>query len=180
MPERPEAEASGRIIRFQVPTNRQAYDSDLHKFRLQLGSSLKEMQAEAVAHPGSKTDILQTIVLAQQEFASIPDQSKRYFVILSDFIQEGADINFRADANMNTNAAADRFAVQMARDHINEFKSISVYLGLLKSREYGHLGRKRREAIMEFWIRYFRISGTEKSEVMFDGPGMLNHSMHLD
>src|SRR5205823_1994569 len=63
-----QAEASGRITRFQVPTNRQAYDSDLHKFRLGLGASLKEMQAKAVAHPGRKTDILGSVALAGQEF----------------------------------------------------------------------------------------------------------------
>ena|SRR5258708_2997110 len=39
------AEASGRIIRFEVPTNRQAYDSDLRSFRAKLRVSLEEMEA---------------------------------------------------------------------------------------------------------------------------------------
>src|SRR4051794_40719436 len=47
-----EVEASGKILRFEVPANRQAYDTDLRDFRVRLSSSLKAMQAKAVAHPG--------------------------------------------------------------------------------------------------------------------------------
>src|SRR5579864_1928438 len=46
-----QAEASGRIIRFEVPTERRAYDADLSDFRRKLGASLAEMQANASAHP---------------------------------------------------------------------------------------------------------------------------------
>src|SRR5690242_3325667 len=48
-----EAEASGRILRFEVPANRQAYDTDLRDFRSKLGSSLKEMGNRAIRHPGT-------------------------------------------------------------------------------------------------------------------------------
>src|SRR6478752_2207631 len=51
------AEASGNILRFEVPPNRQAYDTDLRTFRSKLNASLKEMQTNAMAHPGAKTDI---------------------------------------------------------------------------------------------------------------------------
>ena len=63
-----EAEAAGKILRFVVPANRQAYDTDLHEFRSKLDGSLKEMRTNAAVHPGSKTDILGTLRLAQQEF----------------------------------------------------------------------------------------------------------------
>src|SRR5437660_1535786 len=48
-----EAEASGRIIRFEMPMNRQAYDSDLRDFRVKLRSALQQMEARADAHPGA-------------------------------------------------------------------------------------------------------------------------------
>src|SRR5258708_29011710 len=47
-----QAEASGRIIRFEVPINRQAYDSDLRSFRTTLRASLEDMKTSAIDHPG--------------------------------------------------------------------------------------------------------------------------------
>src|SRR5262249_38068983 len=91
-----EAEASGRIIRFEVPANRQAYDSDLKAFRQKLKTSLATMEAEAIAHPGGKTDILGSVVLAGQEFEATPNQlAKEEIVILTDFIQEDGSLDFR-------------------------------------------------------------------------------------
>lgn len=43
-----QAEASGRILRFEVPPNRQAYDTDLRDFQVKLRYSLKEIQTSAV------------------------------------------------------------------------------------------------------------------------------------
>src|SRR5689334_17323282 len=53
-----DAETSGRIMRFEVPTNRHAYDSDLQEFHSKFKAILQSMKDGAVAHPGSKTDIL--------------------------------------------------------------------------------------------------------------------------
>src|SRR5882757_9481040 len=63
-----QAESSGRVIRFEVPTVRQAYDNDLRNFRNNLKRSLEEFKAAAMASPGSRTDILGAVALAQQEF----------------------------------------------------------------------------------------------------------------
>jgi hypothetical protein len=59
-----QAQEAGRILRFQVPTNRQAYDMDVRNFRSKLAAALAEMQVNATAHPGSKTDILGSVALA--------------------------------------------------------------------------------------------------------------------
>jgi len=83
-----EAEASGRILRFEVPANRQAYDTDLRNFRSKLDYSLKTMEANAIAHPGAKTDILGSITLAEQEFEAADSKSYKVLLILSDFIEE--------------------------------------------------------------------------------------------
>jgi hypothetical protein len=169
-----QAEASGRIIRFQVPTARQAYDSDLRAFRTKLKASLEEMEAAAVAHPGSKTDILGSVVLAGQEFqsSSDSDQSKRQLVILSDFIQEDRELNFDTDMRLRERVGAKKFAGQIAKANTVDFKRMPVYLGLLRSSTYAGIGRIRREAIREFWVEYFKTSGAQPRFVI-DGPGQI-------
>jgi hypothetical protein len=166
------AEASGRIIRFDVPTNRQAYDSDLQAFRQKLKTSLAALKTEAVVHPGTKTDILGSVALAEQEFASVNRESARLLLILSDFIQEDQEINFMKGSHTATVGAARGFATQITKGTSN-LKGIRVYMGLLRSTEYSAMGRSRREAIQEFWIRYFK-SCNGNARFLTDGPGLLN------
>jgi hypothetical protein len=167
-----EAEASGRILRFTLPNSRQAYDSDLRDFRARLQKALAEMEAAAIAHPGSKTDILGSIVLAEQEFQANSEQSKSLLLILSDFIQEDREIDFRKDKRLATVEAAQA----LAKDHLavshSSFTNVSVFLGLLKSREYAALDWRRRNAINGFWIQYL---GGAKIGPRFvaDGIGLL-------
>ncbi len=173
-----EAEASGRIIRFKVPTNRQAYDADLSSFRRRLGASLKEMQAEAVAHPGSKTDILGSVGLAGQEFQSVSAKSWRQLVILSDFIQEDREINFMKDQRLMNRTTAEHFVARTAAGNPIAFQHVRVYLGMMRSTEYTGLAQRRREAIREFWIEYFTSCGAEP-RFANDGVGLIESSLVL-
>lgn len=93
------------------------------------------MESAAIAPPGSKTDLLGSIALAEQEFQSSSDQLKRQFVILSDFIQEDREINFRKDSRIASLGTAREFAIQTARASICSFEGILIYLGLLRSSE---------------------------------------------
>lgn len=171
-----QAEASGRIIRFEVPTARQAYDADLRDFRLKLKASLDEMESAAIARPGTKTDILGSIALAEQELQGTPSESKTLLIVLSDFIQEDRELNFKTDKRVASRAAAEEFATQTAKTSAFDLKGMAVYLGVLRSHEYTELGRNRREAIQEFWVRYFKSSGVQPRFVT-DGPGLLEGSM---
>jgi hypothetical protein len=166
-----QAEASGRIIRFEVPTERQAYDADLRNFRLRLKASLGEMKAAAIAHPGPRTDILGSIALAKQEFLSATYESKRLLVVLSDFIQEDRELNFKTDKHVASRAVAKEFATQTARVSALDLNGMPVYLGGLQSNEYTDLGQSRREAIQEFWITYF-LSSDAHPRFVTDGPGL--------
>jgi hypothetical protein len=166
------AEASGRIIRFEVPTERQAYDADLRNFRLRLKASLGEMEAVAIARPGPRTDILGSIALAKQEFQLDTGRSKPLLVVLSDFIQEDREVDFRRDKHVASRAVAKEFATQAARVSALDLNGMPVYLGGLQSNEYTDLRQSRREAIQEFWIRYFLSSGAHPRFVT-DGPGLL-------
>jgi hypothetical protein len=168
-----EAEASGKILRFEVPANRQAYDTDLHDFRSKLSASLKEMRANAIARPGSKTDILGAIALAEQEFNLHVGHSTKLLAILSDFIEEDRQFNFRTD-NMVTGAApVQRFATQQAQMGNIRLEEVKVSLGLLKSSEFTALGKLRRNAIKNFWIQYFSNIGANP-KFFTDGLGLLS------
>jgi hypothetical protein len=104
-------------------------------FSVKLKKALEEMESAAIAPPGSKTDLLGSIALAEQEFQSSSDQLKRQFVILSDFIQEDREINFRKDSRIASLGTAREFAIQTARASICSFEGILIYLGLLRSSE---------------------------------------------
>ena len=168
-----QAEASGRIIRFEVPTNRQAYDTDLRHFTTNVRNSLEELKSSATKHPGTKTDILGSISLAGQEFQSDSRSTKGLLVILSDFIQETNEIDFRKDRRLESRSAAKEFAGKMTQSDGLDFRGMKVYLGLLRSGEYGGLNSSRRAAIQAFWVSYFKFLGS-KPRLATDGPGLLS------
>ena len=171
-----QAEASGRIIRFEVPRERRAYDADLRDFRRRLSTSLAEMRNNAVAHPGSKTDILGSVELAAQEFQSEPWSLDKRFVLLSDFIQEDGHLDFRKDNQLNGQSVAKNSAIHLAKINKLNLSGITIYLGLLRSSEYVSLNRERRAAIGQFWLEYFRACGGHP-KVADDGPGLIESSM---
>jgi len=166
-----EAEASGRIIRFQVPTNRQAYDSDLRGFRLKLKKALEQMESVAIAHPGSKSDILGSIALADQEFQTLPE-SEKHLAIMSDFIQEDNEFDFRIDARLASQLSAKQFAAQLLKANALNLKGVKIYFGLLYSHEYATLRRARREAVQVFWIEYCHAF---QARFIIDGPSLLRN-----
>lgn len=168
------ADTSGQIIRFEVPTQRQPYDSDLHRFRIRLKSGLEKMKSAAIAHPGARTDVLGSIVLASQEFTSDAKDSKHVLVMLSDFIHESTSIDFRTDRRLASIATAKKFAMAIATEISVSLKTgMIVYLGLMRSNEYKAMNPTRRAALQDFWIEYFKHLGT-RPKFVIDGPAMLN------
>ncbi|HLJ27915.1 MAG TPA: hypothetical protein VKY85_14490 [Candidatus Angelobacter sp.] len=168
-----QAEASGRIIQFEVPKERRAYDTDLRDFRRKLRTSLAEMQGNAATHPGAKTDILGSIELADQEFQLVSGQYKRVLIILSDFIQEDDGVNFRNDNRLANQTGAETFATQLFKVYPFQMAGVQVSLGLLRSKEYIRLRYSRREALRSFWTKYFLASGTS-ARFVIDGTGLLD------
>lgn len=168
-----QAEISGRIIRFEVPKERRAYDADLRQFRSTLKHSLEEMKSAAITNPGTKTDILGSVELAKEEFQLVAEQPKRLLIILSDFIQEDTSINFRSDHRLADPNNAKIFATHTVKAYQLQFTGVQVYLGILHSSEYMQLSRSRREALQSFWTRCFTASGSPPNFVT-DGPGLLD------
>ncbi len=171
-----EAEASGRIIRFEVPANRQAYDSDLKSFQQKLKTSLAAMEMEAITHPGTKTDILGAVALAGQEFESATSQLDKELVILTDFIQEDREFDFSKERHFIHANATREFAAQLVKRNTFSFKDVAVYLGLMRSSEYSAMDGNRRKNIQEFWVRYFKSSGGEP-RFFADGAGLMQSKL---
>jgi hypothetical protein len=167
-----EAEASGKILRFEVPENRQAYDGDLRDFRHKLSASLEKMQTGALAQPGSKTDILGSLALAEQEFRTGSGESRRLLIVLSDFIQDDSEVNFRTARGLSALSLTDNFVRQTVKASPLELKGVSIFLGLLQSTEFGSMPRSRRQALRTFWLKYLQSCGANPTFTT-DGPGLL-------
>lgn len=167
-----QADSSGQIIRFEIPKNRQAYDSDLKGFKEKLRKSLEALRLNAVTHPGAKTDILGSISLAYEDFQSHGSSSINSMLILSDFIEEDPELDFRRSERVENAQSAAQFAVQVAAGDSFNFTNVSIYLGLLRSREYSALSRRRRMGIETFWINYFKAIGG-RANFATDGPSLL-------
>jgi hypothetical protein len=167
-----EAEAPGRVMRFEVPRDRQAYDTDLRDFRAKLKVSLNEMQVNSLAHPASRTDILGSVELAAQEFESAPSKSTHVLVLLSDFIQEDRKLDFRKDDRLRNPLPAKASAAKLAKAGRIDFQGTRIYLALLRSNEYTSLCKERRDAIQEFWVEYFSLSHGQADSVT-DGIGLI-------
>jgi hypothetical protein len=60
----------------------------------------------------------------------------------------------------------------VAKENSNNLNGSKVYLGLLRSTEYGKLPQGRREAVGQFWHKYFEISRAQFTFAT-DGPGLL-------
>lgn len=166
-----QADTSGCVLRFKVPTVRQAYDNDLREFRKKLKSSLSELKAEAMASPGRNTDILGSLVLAEQEF-KMSAETRKSLVILSDFLQDDAQLDFLKDKRLANRVAARELAIQTAKSSSGVLRGMKVYMGMLRSKGYKGIGRRRRDAIQEFWTEYFSSSGAQATFAT-DGTGLL-------
>jgi hypothetical protein len=169
-----QAEASGRILRFEVPSSRQPYDGDLKDFRNRLKVSLTQLQWHVAAHPGEKTDILGSVSLAAQEFQTRDSESNRFLVILSDFVHEDSDLNFRSDSRLRTPASSARLSKEIANQGGLSLRNIHVYLGALRSKEYTRLDKAQRTAIKTFWMEYFDSLGGN-AEFATDGTRVLEN-----
>lgn len=164
------AESSGRVLRFEKPVKREAYDADLIRFSKVARKSLNELQANTMVRPGSRTDIFGAIKMAEEETAA--SQMKTELIVLSDLIEDDGEFDFKSDPRLANKERATPFALKMAQpDQKSGFSS--VYLGLLRSKDIRELDPKRREAIVEFWKQYFGAKGAH-IQFVTDGPGLLS------
>ncbi len=169
-----EADLQGRILYYAVPTadERQAYDADLRKISSQVASDLDGFEIGALAHPEQHTDILGTIRIAMAEF-SAADTDKR-LIVLSDFLQDNRQLDFRSDRRLATSDAGKRFGTELRKGAANH-PPARAFFGRLRSADYAALNAKRREGIDAFWLSLIPVSTIEP-----DGPQGLIRQMAAD
>jgi hypothetical protein len=166
-------ESTGRVLRFQKPTERAAYDADLVSFSKQAQKSLADFQAWALAHPARKTDIFGGVRMAEEEVGAAPKGQRNVLIIFTDFIQEDGNVDFNSDRRLRTKEAAIQYAATEAKMSFpTEHAFSQVHLALLRSKELHALDRQRREAIKQFWLEYFRAQGVRPG-YMTDGVGLI-------
>lgn len=167
---------SDEIVRGCAPEARQPYDQDLKAFRDRLHGAIEAQSQKLSAKKASKTDILGTIELVDQELALDAPNIREQIVIFSDFIEEDDSRNFIRMRELANEQQASQLARLLAREQEpqtmgdSRLSKARVLLGGLQSSELPHLPEERRRALRQFWATYFALLGSEPT-YMKDGPG---------
>jgi hypothetical protein len=162
-----EGETQGKILRFELPRNRQVYDQDLRRLGAQLRKALEDAENLTAMNPGGRTDILGAVHIAAQELSG---SSRTGFIVLSDFIQDDSQFDFKTDPRLTNRKRAEQFAKLVAENDATRLDNVTVFLGHLRSRDLFSLSRERRRGIEAFWMFYFGLIGA-KPQSGWDGPG---------
>jgi hypothetical protein len=164
-------DAGGRILRLSAPTQREAYDTDLHRFKEQAGKQFGAWVASLDKHQ-SRTDILGALDAARQELALLPNGMNRKLVIVSDFLEDDGTYNFVSAGALASSARARELAARLREEHGFTLQGVRLCLGRLESSDFALLSAQRKEAVQAFWTAYFAAGG-QSTEIRFDGTGIL-------
>ena len=98
-------------------------------------------------NPGARTDILGALRLAAEERQMAGEGRETTILALSDFIQDDNQFDFKSDPALKSETSATLLASGAARRLGLSLQGIHVFLGLVRSRDLGHLSPRRRSAI---------------------------------
>lgn len=147
---RTQNDVQGRVIRFELPIRRQAYDRDLTQAQLVLTDQLDTLRLQTVKNPSSGTDILGAITVSDQE-RQLSGNSLKVLMILSDFIQDDSSYNFMNDTRLLTTESAKKLAGDVIRERGFTAGWGSVALGYVHSRQMSRMSAGRTRSIQAFW-----------------------------
>jgi hypothetical protein len=160
------------IIRDHLSEERQPYDEDLRRFAGRVRNALEAMRRGAVKDPAQSTDILGTVDVAAEEASRGTPGLTRAILIISDFIQDDGQFNFKTDPRLANPRRARQLAAKLAEAAGPHLQGVKVYLGYLASVDGRRLSSARREGIEAFWTTYLTRQGAEV-EWAIDGSGRL-------
>jgi hypothetical protein len=169
-------DAGGRILRLSAPTQRETYDTDLRRFQEQARKQFAGWVASLDKHQ-SRTDIFGALDGARQEFASMPKESTRKLVVVSDFIEDDSTYRFVSAGALANPARARELATLLREQHGFSLPGLPLCLGRLESSDFAPLAAQRKAAVQAFWTAYFAEAG-EPTEIQFDGTGILADVEH--
>ncbi len=164
-------DAGGRVLRLSVPTQREAYDADLRRFQEQAQRQFAAWTASLDQHQ-SRTDILGALDAARQELASLPKESNRRLIVVSDFLEDDGTYSFVSASSLENPSLASQLATHLHEQHGFTLQGVPLCLGHLESSDFAPLSAQRKEAVQAFWATYFAAGG-ETAEIQFDGTGIL-------
>ena len=167
-------EGPGQMLRFKLSQKREPYDGDLWRLAENVEDGLQTLLASASAQPYKYTDILGTLQLAAEEFSYTQHNSRRVFLLLSDFIQDDPQYDFKGDKQLTTERSARIFATRLAKSKGAFLDNVQIYLGSIQSKDLRSLPRARRKGIRIFWIEFL---SRQLANVKWatDGPGQLEN-----
>ncbi len=154
-----------------APTQREAYDTDLHRFQEHARKQLDAWSASLNQHQ-SRTDILGALDAAQQEFGLLPSGMNRKLVVVSDFLEDDGTYRFVSTGSLTSSVHARELAARLRVQHRFTLQGVPLCLGRLESSDFAPLAAQRKEAVQAFWTAYFAAGG-EPAEIQFDGTGIL-------
>ncbi len=169
-------DADGRVLRLSAPTRRETYDADLRRFQEQARKQFAAWIASLDQHQ-SRTDILGALDAALQELATLPKESSRRLIVVSDFFEDDGTYRFVSAGSLASPVPALELATRLRVQHGFTLQGVPLCLGRLESREFAPLSAQRKEAVQVFWTAYF-ANGGEAAEIRFDGTGMLADAEH--
>jgi hypothetical protein len=164
-------DAGGRVLRLSVPTQRETYDADLRRFQEQARKQFAAWVASLDPHQ-SRTDILGALDAARQEFVSLPKESNRRLIVVSDFLEDDGIHNFVLAGSLASPARARQLAARLREEHSFTMQGVAPCFGRLESSDFAPLAAQRKEAVQAFWSAYL-TGGRESAEIQFDGTGIL-------
>jgi hypothetical protein len=148
------------------------YDDDLRTLSGEVIEKLQKLQAGAAAKPYLYSDIIGAVKIAGEEFSTDKPDTQRLLVVLSDFVEDEKQLNFKISSTVASEKSAKEAAKKIASGE-QSFKAAKVYLGWLQSTDLKRMPTQRREAIKTFWTEYFKQEGARSIHVCSDGPGQL-------
>lgn len=167
-------ESQGRILRFALSEQREAYDGDLRRLGEEMQKSVEQMEGDAAERPYQSSDVLGAVKLGVEELQREGDERRKVLVVLSDFIQDDVHANFKTIPPLANRKSAEDYARKLAADEPQNFRGSLVYLGLLRSTELKGMAPARRDSLQAFWAEYFRRNGAQEVITVIDGPGQVD------
>ena len=166
-----ENDAGGRILRLFAPTEREAYDADLRRFRND-ASNRFALWTATVQVESDRTDIFGALDAARQELGSLPKGTRRRLILVSDLLEDDGEYDFATDSSLANPSRAHRLASRLRAAHGFSLQGTPLCVGRLASIDYGRLAPERRTAIEMFWKIYL-TDGGRPPEIQIDGVGII-------
>ncbi len=163
---------SGRSLLESAPDirDRKSLDEDLDEMRAKAAEDIQNLRKQLRSRRLDRTDLLGTFRVISEKVQALPKGDRAVVLVMSDFIQDDAQFDFKTNPRLESPELARLFAKSMAQQEPCPLRAVTIYLGYLESKDLAPLSRRRRDAIEAFWVTFLSEQGAQV-QVATDGPG---------